>query len=347
MNRLVSSACLAAVAVASPLFVSTAAAAPARSYTATEVATRVLPVGIDDLGDYVVGNGQGDWSLRKRDGSAIGLPYPDGVTSRLDLTVAGISSRGATAGSYDAIITEPGAETFAGFRAVTWTRAGTATALPTPPGRDSSAYDVNDRAVAVGIVGRGTDAKATVWRRNRVVTLGPSDSEARFVNNRGKIVGTVDITGDQRAVVFTGRGTYRPLRDLAGGTTSFVTALSETGALVGTSYVDGRSVPTYWDARERPHRLRGTEYPVGINDRGVIAGNQENRGVVWASPTAAPRLLPKDAVPGEGGQLYEYSGQAKGINNRGEVIGGYPREEQPGSPFNTRSIAAVVLWTRT
>jgi probable HAF family extracellular repeat protein len=149
---------------------------------------------------------------------------------------AGIDNRGQVVGSS----TTDQATPFGQFRVLAFSdRRDTLTALPTPPEHSSHAARVNARGQTVGFIERDNGGaegyRAVLWDADGMHVLSDLPSDARGINNRGQVVGSVQ-TAPGGFLYEPGKGSHN-LNDLidpaAGLTFVYPQAINERGQIVG------------------------------------------------------------------------------------------------------------------
>jgi probable HAF family extracellular repeat protein len=204
--------------------------------------------------------------------------------------------------------------------------------LGTLGGQSSYATAMNNRGEVVGSsqVADGT-FHGFHWRRGVMTDLG--DLRPYDINDRGQIVGTVDVAGGWRAVRWS-RGRSIDLGTL-GGAWATPTAVNDRGQVVGCSAVpNGPARPFLWtNGRMRELPLDSV---AGINRRGQVAGGL----LVGAGFHAA--VWHRGTVVDLGALAFDRS-NAYGINDRGWVIGwAYsPQQNERGILRRNRTMTDV------
>jgi uncharacterized membrane protein len=201
-------------------------------------------------------------------------------------------------------------------RAFTW-RAGVFTELPTPPGRSSVAYAINNRGQVLGAVTGDGDPHPVLWHRGTMQTL-PATLQVVGLNDHGQVLGNShpSANGTQQPYLWH-RGRLQALLAGTGRTSATATALNNAGDVAGTS--GGR--PFLW------HDGRLTE--IDVSTATVAAGFLNER-----SDVATTIVRPSDSRPvayrWRAGRATCYAAPAgatdlvvKGIDNHGRVVGQY------------------------
>lgn len=202
-------------------------------------------------------------------------------------------------------------------KAFRWSAAGGMTALGSL-GNNSSARGVNGSGQIVGYSSITAGAKrACLWNPDQ----GPTDlspyvgavSEATAINSSGQIVGQSLQSTCLRVWSWDSDGGVSyipwpaPFYD-----TSRAEDLNNYGQVVGSfNHSETSSVAYVWTPGSDPVTLDNMLYAYGVNDAGQVVGeNNEGRAALW-DPDAGYLDLGFDA----------FTGRARDINNRGEVIG--------------------------
>jgi uncharacterized membrane protein len=213
-------------------------------------------------------------------------------------------------------------------RAFTW-RAGVFTELPTPPGRNSVAYAINNRGQVLGAVTGEGAPRPVLWHRGAMQTL-PATLRVVGLNDHGQVLGNSHPSADgtQQPYLWH-RGRLQALLAGTDRTSATATALNSAGDVVGTS--GGR--PFLW------HDGRLTEIDVGpatapagfLNERSDVATTfvrpSDGRPVVcrWRAGRAT-------CHPALGGVTDLV---VKGIDDRGRVVGEYVTVDGRGVVFRS------------
>lgn len=213
---------------------------------------------------------------------------------------------------------------------VMWTGVHSVTLLPTVPGQISGrALDISDSGVIVGWVQTDLASPPTIrgriWRPAEVSAASPGRQTGHDTAPSSAVAdtfvqqGMIDL-GPAKPEAFSADGTY----------------------VVGSSIIDGNTVPAIWDLNGVASNLlipSGYDqgYAIGRAANGVIAGALRTtvggayRPVLWTSPTSEPIVLP--FLP-----LYD-SSNVNAISLDGTVIiGQCTNTTGPAAP------AAAIAW---
>lgn len=277
------------------------------------------PLGINDSG-LIVGHN----TNQRR---AVYWPSPTDTPASLPVGFESTDARGINNAGQ---IVGQGTSQSTGTIAFFW--AGTRSVpTPLPAGGFSAtqAFDINN---AGKIVGNGfssaTGPVALIWASPssapRPLPKGSfSRVEATGINDSGQIVGTAS-TGTGGAAVFWANPGASPTA-LADGGFGLVEArgINNAGQIVGNVVSASSFVALLWQTPSAsptalPAGSMSGALAFGINDLGQIAGRGSSRDfglipVVWASPTAAPLMLPSG-----------FGAIAFGINNASVIVGSGP-----------------------
>lgn len=148
----------------------------------------------------------------------------------------------------------------------------------------------------------------TIYSVTDLGSLGGSAAVGFKINNSGTVAGWAQTgAGDQHAFV-AGGGGIQDLSPLFGSDT-FAGGINASGAIVGTSYVDGQAHGIVWSGSGSTDLGAGI-FATGINDAGVIIGGN---GHAFVFANGAYRDL---GVLQAGGWS-----SASGINGNGAVVG--------------------------
>jgi probable HAF family extracellular repeat protein len=212
-------------------------------------------------------------------------------------------------------------------------RDGHLTELQPLPGDDNVAVEgINARGQAVGL----SQSTAT-FRRTAVVFVDglahevtipqSTGSTASDIDNAGDIVGSYTTrAGENMAFVYQ-HGEVRDLGTL-GQTVrnSGAAGINNRRQIVGTSYIDTPTNSGSFQSRAFLYQqgaMTALATPAGfssvaarINERGQVIGRLERNDASWEDYRAA--LWDKDGLK----VLLDQASDARGINNRGQVVGG-------------------------
>jgi probable HAF family extracellular repeat protein len=224
--------------------------------------------------------------------------------------------------------------TIAGVPATAVAEGGTAgweiVELPTlPGGTRSEASFVDDRGTVVGVSDSGEYAGLDVvrWGRDGRVTKLPAPPDTVLatrpvgLNDHGEVAATVERwvqpPSTYHAVRWdaTGRATLLP--GLSGHANSGAVGIADDGSVVGTSYQDAQHVRAVrWEPDGRVVDLDAlpggaNSYAIAANGRGDVIGSSETANGHWHAVRWDRRGRITDLGPGD----------ARGVNDRGEVAG--------------------------
>lgn len=201
-------------------------------------------------------------------------------------------------------------------------RAGVVTDIPA--GMESAGY-LNNRGHIAGTSG----LTAVLWNGKKLSTIpfvaGDDYAWVAGLNERGDVVGGSHVVGgaeeQQHAWVWR-NGTLKVLRGLSDITVA--TGINDQGQILGRSEVNGSWVPLRWEANGSVTRLdtlgggTGSGFPEALNNNGEAVGSAftgpGNAGIAhtvkWYANGDVKSLDPAG-----------YSGGARGINDRGDIVG--------------------------
>ena len=201
---------------------------------------------------------------------------------------------------------------------VFWWHGGILTELPAQ-GNRAYANALNDHGDVVGglVSPDGQDQGAALWRRGRLVRLEPTFGDpgttvAIRVNNRGQVLGSLNVPGSGWHVFLLTGGVYA---DLGVGTAVDLNDRGEV-VLIDYSVTPSRAVRWYRGTKTELPSLGNPDTSASdINNRGQIVGNltppaapHENHAVAW---TADNEVI--DVGP--------LAGQVTRINEHGRIVG--------------------------
>jgi probable HAF family extracellular repeat protein len=245
--------------------------------------------------------------------------------------------------------------TFTQTRAFLW-QNGKMTDLGTLGGPDSWAMFVNDRGQIAGasytsdVIDPETmspQINPFLWENGKMRDLGNLGGNngplgapgiVNALNNRGQVVGNMELLGDQSVHPFLWDG--EKLSDLGsfGGTFSTATGINDAGDVVGYSYFSGNPVKHAVLWRNGVMTDLGTvpgdpcSFASNINSKGQIVGGSQNdecdpftHAVLWENDEPGVDLNTLIS-PGSDLQLVV----AYWINDRGEIVGA---GHDPSCPF--------------
>ena len=166
-------------------------------------------------------------------------------------------------------------------------------------------------------------------------TLSGVDGPAILLNNRGQVVGTSTLAGDETVHPFVWeRGVMTDVGTL-GGDTGFFSWINDAGAAIGTADLPGPSGSQSHHAflwrngvKTDLGSLGGSSHAEGINSQGQIVGryriggleNPRQHAFLWEN--GGPMVDLNTLIPGNSSLELEEGGN---INGRGEIAGrGFP-----------------------
>jgi probable HAF family extracellular repeat protein len=204
--------------------------------------------------------------------------------------------------------------------AILW-KDGALVDLGVMPGDNASrALGINEQG---DIVGLSADTgvfhvRAVGWKDGQIIDLGFPDCSARAINNRGAVV----IWCGGSAYVRRGQ-TVTAIAPLPGYTSIYPAAINDNGVVVGAmTQASGRSDAFRWENGQATVLSASVDgrpsSATAINDRGQIVLN------VTTFPGAGgvqPALWDRGSAVPIGGTWGTFSGQAWGIDARGDVVG--------------------------
>ena len=186
-------------------------------------------------------------------------------------------------------------------RAFLW-EGGKLQDLGTLGGNDAIAYLVNQQGQVVGVSYTNTTANEATgvptqdpffWERGKMVdlgSLGGTYGAARWLNDRGQVVGYSDLNGDQSVHgFFWERGVLTDLGTL-GGPNSEAVWINDAGGVVGGSYlVDGQTIHGFlWRQGRGPMKDLGTV--AGYVNSAAYVINAAGQAVGFAFNTTGPSV---------------------------------------------------------
>jgi probable HAF family extracellular repeat protein len=189
-----------------------------------------------------------------------------------------------------------------------------------------AASAINERGQIVGAVTDGFRSRAVLWDAGAVIDLTPPDwawCVASDINDRGDIVGTCARPAGYNMAVLWRHGLLTELGVLAGANESTASGINDAGVVIGSvrATFEDRSTAFRWadgtmSALPLPPATAST-HAFDIDAAGTIVGmatgpaGTSPQPAVWRGAEVAPLAGTWGAVIGE----------ARGINNRGDVVG--------------------------
>ncbi len=195
---------------------------------------------------------------------------------------------------------------------------------------------------------------STIYSVTDLGTLGGPSAVAFQINSSGTAVGWAqNLSGDPSAFASSNGGSFQVLSGVSGSSSTYAYGINASGAVVGTSYVNGQPHGEIWNGAGLTDLGAGI-FATGINDPGAIIGGNGHAfllvngvyldlGVLpGGNWSAAYNINNSDTVVGYGSigsgmfrafvwtpdsgmvQLGAFGGKnsyATGVNNSGEVVG--------------------------
>jgi probable HAF family extracellular repeat protein len=200
----------------------------------------------------------------------------------------------------------------------------------------SAAKGINASGQVVGSLSFGSTRHAFVYNGTHtydIGTLGGPMSIAYGINDYGVVVGQADnAAGRPRAFAYY-HGHMTNLGTLPGGDLSVATAINRYGVITGYS---GTGEPpdhgTYGFRYRSGHMVRLAALPAGLGSYGYSINNGGTiAGAAYEGPYTPPEypnypVIYKYNVPAK---ISGYQGEANGINDYGQVVGGINTYDLP------------------
>lgn len=218
---------------------------------------------------------------------------------------------------------------------------GRRTDLGTLGGEICAGNAINDAGQIVGTSGlRGIGTHAFLWENGQMRDLG--DFSLRAINGRGQAAGSIDTPLGTRAIVWE-NGQIRDISRLLPGWDHEVVAYNDSGQIAGNSRTNKKNKSTgglqgFWFEGITAHKL------LSLGGPHYRANAMNNRGeVVGVSDTDKGEDSPTHACVWRDGKVYDLDTQntdhswARGINDRGQVVGGMA---------DTTAYGHAVLWDK-
>jgi uncharacterized membrane protein len=241
------------------------------------------------------------------------LPLPAGLTS---------ASINATDGAADFAGAAWNFSVSDQFFAVVW-RAGRVSRLPTPAGSGSMAFGMNSHGDVVGVVLPPAGPSTPVlWRSGKLIELGVAapdiSANPRDVNDAGLIVGEAFLPADgNRAIAWSADQPSRFSYVASPGTESYLSAVTETGTVVGYYTTAVQAVPATGTVATG---LQALPLPAGADSAYTVAAS--GAYVAGAAHTAGAdnshATLWQGGVPTD---LSKEDTAPTGVNSAGTAVG--------------------------
>jgi probable HAF family extracellular repeat protein len=250
--------------------------------------------------------------------------------------VSGINKAGDMVGWYVPV----GGQTGSGFLL----SGGKFTYLDYPGGYDTTARAINDSGLVVGYAyvssegAVGFTYQAGAYRTIQIP--GYPDTFAQGINNNGYVVGGYGYGSTQGFEQFGGKlKNITPPGSYAGVSANSINAL---GQITGSTNLTNTEGFLYQRGKYQKVSVPGSEYytvPLAINDWGIVAG--------WYFGCTST-CTEHGFVLMKGRYLsFDYPGGmftfAEGINNAGQIVGGYSLDGSTTHGFVTSPVSAVDL----
>src|SRR5215470_11444708 len=232
------------------------------------------------------------------------------------------------------------------IRAFLW-QNGLIEDLGTLGGPDAFPFSINERGEIAGMSYTNATPNATTgmptlepfqWENGKMISLGtlggtvgsPGAQGSIMINNRGQIIGTSDLVGDQAAHGFVWQNGVMTDLGTFGGVNSFPVWINDVGEIVGEADLVGSAVTHLHHAFLWKNgvmtdlgTLGSTSHAEAINSRGQVVGRSRlgdpstilQHAFLWEE--GGPMLDLNTLIPaGSNLQLID----AYNINDRGEIL---------------------------
>jgi probable HAF family extracellular repeat protein len=203
-------------------------------------------------------------------------------------------------------------------------------------GREISASAINDLGVIAGsesIPGEGhTDA--VMWQNGKLTDLGLLPGEGGIyadpagLNNSDEIAGTGDNRESMMRAWVWRNGTMTDIGTL-GGPQAAAYAINNDGQVVGFAQTSTDADHGFIYQSGKMSDIGLNVFPYAINNNGVIAGSGGCGAAIIVSGGACENL--QNLIPAGTGYVLE---EAKGINDKGQIIAYARLETDPGHPVH-------------
>ncbi|PSB03556.1 HAF repeat-containing PEP-CTERM protein [Merismopedia glauca] len=230
-----------------------------------------------------------------------------------------------------------------GDRGFLW-QNGTMTDLRTLGGQESNPTDINESGQIVGS-SRTADGNyhAFLWENGTITDLNTLSDDINFsypsgINNAGQITVNTYESGYQRRRSFLWQNGTRTYLSSLGDNSTQISDINESGQIIGGSNVNGSNRAFLWQNGESIYlgSVGGDSGVSDINDAGQIIGTSRTTDrqtvFLWQNGTMIDLLA-----------LRGIYGEAKQINEAGQVLGNYGIEMLDSKPFLWEKGKAVDL----
>jgi uncharacterized membrane protein len=241
------------------------------------------------------------------------LPLPAGLTSATISATNGAADFAGAAWNFSVSDL---------FHAVVW-HAGQVTLLATPVGSGSMAFGMNSHGDVVGaLVPLAGPSTPVLWRNGQLIELGVAapdiSANPRDINDAGLIVGEAFLpTGGNRAIAWSADQPSKFSYVASPGTESFLTAVTETGTVVGHYTTGTQAVPATGTVATG---LQPLPLPAGADNAYTVAasGGYVAGGAHTVGAESSHTVLWQDGTPTD---LSKEDTSPSGVNSAGAVVG--------------------------